>query len=76
MASKEKRIKRETSKLTVLNEEELIRQVELRPILYDKSLKGYRKSALRYQFWKEVSQSIGARGMVQSYSLHIHSILT
>ncbi|XP_055839076.1 putative uncharacterized protein DDB_G0272456 [Episyrphus balteatus] len=57
---KERKPKREPNKLVVINEEDLIRQVEIRPILYDKSLKGYRKSALRHQYWKEIAVSIGS----------------
>ncbi|XP_055920493.1 uncharacterized protein LOC129952090 [Eupeodes corollae] len=57
---KERKPKREPNKLVVINEEDLIRQVEIRPILYDKSLKGYRKSALRHQYWKEIANSIGS----------------
>lgn len=54
------KFKREPNKLVIINEEDLIRQVEIRPILYDKSLKGYRKSALRHQYWKEIANSIGS----------------
>lgn len=57
---KERKTKREPNKLVVINEEDLIRQVEIRPILYDKSLKGYRKSALRHQYWKEIANNIGS----------------
>lgn len=54
--------KRSTSerKLVVLNEEELIRQVFLRPVIYDRSLKGNRKTSLRNQCWKEISEAMDA----------------
>uniref|UniRef100_A0A1A9UDF4 MADF domain-containing protein n=3 Tax=Glossina TaxID=44049 RepID=A0A1A9UDF4_GLOAU len=49
------RKKRSDGKWVVLNEEELIRQVTLRPVLYDRSLKGYRKASSRQQSWLDVS---------------------
>lgn len=59
--NKEKRKKRKSSvKLIVINEEELIRQVSLRPVIYDRSLKTYRKTSLRQQCWKEISQTMDA----------------
>ena len=57
-----KKRKRDPYRLVVINEEQLIRQVEIRPILYDKSLKGYRKSALREESWTEIAITIGATG--------------
>ncbi|XP_075153581.1 uncharacterized protein LOC142227117 [Haematobia irritans] len=54
------RKKRTTSKLVVLNEEELIHQVHLRPILYDRTLKSFRKPSLRQFQWQEVSDIMGA----------------
>ncbi|XP_061392049.1 transcription factor Adf-1-like [Musca vetustissima] len=54
------RKRRSTGKLVVLNEEELIHQVQLRPILYDRTLKSFRKSSLRQMHWQEVSDVMGA----------------
>ncbi|XP_013115953.2 transcription factor Adf-1 [Stomoxys calcitrans] len=54
------RKKRTTSKLVVLNEEELIHQVHLRPILYDRTLKSFRKPSMRLLHWQEVSDAMGA----------------
>lgn len=52
--------RRSSGKLVVLNEEELIQQVHLRPILYDRTLKSFRKSSLRQLHWQEVSNAMGA----------------
>ncbi|KAM7352524.1 uncharacterized protein ACRADG_005003 [Cochliomyia hominivorax] len=56
---KKKRLTSER-KLVVLNEEELIRQVCMRPIIYDRSLKGNRKTSLRNQCWEEISEAMDA----------------
>lgn len=60
MIVKKEKKKRESHKLVIINEEELIRQIEIRPILYDKSLRGYRKSTLRDQSWKEIAGILGS----------------
>lgn len=50
--------KRSQIKLVLLNEEELIQQISMRPVLYDRSLKHYRKTSLRKQCWNEVSKAM------------------
>ena len=45
-----------------INEEQLIKEVKSRPILYDKSLKGYHKLTLREQSWQEVSNILESTG--------------
>lgn len=42
----------------LINEENLIKEVRKRPILYDKSLKGYRKPSTREQSWREVAYAL------------------
>lgn len=57
--NKDKQKKRKsTDKFIVINEEELIKQVSLRPVIYDRSLKAYRKTSLRHQCWKEISETM------------------
>ncbi|XP_037961115.1 transcription factor Adf-1-like isoform X2 [Teleopsis dalmanni] len=58
--SSKTKCQKRSGKLVVLNEEELIRQVAMRPILYDKKMKAYRKSGLRHQHWEEVGNAMGA----------------
>ena len=59
--NKDKQKKRKSAaKHIVINEEELIRQVSLRPVIYDRSLKAYRKTSLRHQCWKEISETMDA----------------
>ncbi|KAF9407480.1 hypothetical protein HW555_012509 [Spodoptera exigua] len=41
-----------------MNEIDLIKEVEKRPILYDKSVSGFNKTKLRDDAWKEVQQSL------------------
>ncbi|KAI8125899.1 Transcription factor Adf-1 [Lucilia cuprina] len=47
-------------KILALNEEELIQQVAMRPVIYDRSLKAYRKTSLRKQCWAQISEAIDA----------------
>lgn len=56
------KIKRESRSFIVINEETLILEVQRRPILYDKALKGYRKPAIREGAWREVSVALGSPG--------------
>lgn len=56
------KIKRESRQFIVINEEKLITEVEERPILYDKALKGYRKPAIRENAWQEVAMNLGSTG--------------
>ncbi|XP_026725355.1 uncharacterized protein LOC113492199 isoform X2 [Trichoplusia ni] len=41
-----------------MNEIDLIKEVEKRPILYDKSVSGFNKTKLRDDAWKEVQESL------------------
>lgn len=43
-----------------INEEELIHQVKLRPELYNRTLKAYKKTGIRHTIWKEVGKILGA----------------
>ncbi|KAG4070791.1 hypothetical protein HA402_011017 [Bradysia odoriphaga] len=54
------KVKREpgTRQFILINEENLIKEVRKRPILYDKSLKGYRKPSSREQSWREVAYAL------------------
>lgn len=56
------KIKRESRQFIVINEEKLITEVQNRPILYDKALKGYRKPAIRESAWLEVANSVQSTG--------------
>ena len=56
------KIKRESRQFIVINEEKLINEVQNRPILYDKALKGYRKPAIREGAWLEVANSLHSSG--------------
>lgn len=47
-----------TRQFILINEENLIKEVRKRPILYDKSLKGYRKPSTREQSWREVAYAL------------------
>lgn len=55
--------KRETRQFIVINEEKLITEVRNRPILYDKSLKGYRKPTIRENAWQEVANMLNSTGI-------------
>lgn len=48
-----------------MNEIDLIKEVEKRPILYDKSVSGFNKTKLRDDAWKEVQQSLHVSGKWQ-----------
>lgn len=52
-----------TRQFIVINEERLISLVQARPILYDKSLKGYRKPTVREHAWHEVAKALSSTGM-------------
>ncbi|KOB73695.1 Transcription factor Adf-1-like protein, partial [Operophtera brumata] len=41
-----------------MNELDLIKEVEKRPILYDKSVSGFNKTKLRDEAWKEVQDAL------------------
>lgn len=56
------KIKRESRQFIVIDEEKLITEVQNRPILYDKALKGYRKPAIREGAWLEVATSLQNSG--------------
>lgn len=56
------KIKRESRSFIVINEEKLILEVQKRPILYDKALKGYRKPVTRENAWQEVSELLQSPG--------------
>lgn len=45
-----------------MNEVDLIKEVEKRPILYDKSVSGFNKTKLRDDAWKEVQESLNVSG--------------
>lgn len=55
--------KRDTRQYIVINEERLINEVQLRPILYDKALKGYRKPTIRELAWQEVATLLESTGI-------------
>lgn len=59
------KIKRESRQFIVINEEKLISEVQERPILYDKALKGYRKPAIRESAWQEVAANLESTGKHQ-----------
>lgn len=54
--------KRDTRQYIVINEERLINEVQRRPILYDKALKGYRKPTIRELAWQEVATLLESTG--------------
>lgn len=54
--------RRDSRQFININEEKLINEVNLRPILYDKALKGYRKPTIRENAWQEVAISVGNTG--------------
>lgn len=45
-----------------MNELDLIKEVEKRPILYDKSVSGFNKTKLRDDAWKEVQEALNVTG--------------
>lgn len=45
-----------------MNEIDLIKEVEKRPILYDKSVSGFNKTKLRDDAWKEVQEALNVSG--------------
>lgn len=45
-----------------MNELDLIKEVEKRAILYDKSVSGFNKTKLRDDAWKEVQESLNVSG--------------
>lgn len=45
-----------------MNEIDLIKEVERRPILYDKSVSGFNKTKLRDDAWKEVQEALNVSG--------------
>lgn len=55
--------KRDTRQYIVINEERLITEVQRRPILYDKALKGYRKPTIRELAWQEVATLLESTGI-------------
>ena len=63
------KIKRESRQFIVINEEKLIHEVQGRPILYDKALKGYRKPAIREGAWLEVASFLQSSGEFLVYLL-------
>lgn len=54
--------KRDSRQYIVINEERLISEVQRRPILYDKALKGYRKPTIREHAWQEVANYLESTG--------------
>lgn len=65
------KVKRESRQFIVINEEKLIGEVQDRPILYDKALKGYRKPAIRESAWQEVAEILESTGKFKSLLLEI-----
>lgn len=62
--------KRDSRQYIVINEERLINEVQRRPILYDKALKGYRKPTIREHAWQEVATLVDSTGnLFLSYSI-------
>lgn len=57
------KIKRESRQFIVISEDRLISEVQDRPILYDKALKGYRKPAIREGAWQEVANACDSTGI-------------
>lgn len=45
-----------------VQEEYLIHQVKLHPVLYDKSLKGYRKPGATDNAWMNIADALGVKG--------------
>lgn len=68
------KIKRESRSFIVINEEKLILEVQKRPILYDKALKGYRKPVTRENAWQDVSELLQSPGKFRGHSNRIESI--
>lgn len=60
------KIKRESRQFIVISEDRLISEVQDRPILYDKALKGYRKPAIREGAWQEVAHNCDSTGILDS----------
>lgn len=54
--------KRDSRQYIVINEERLISEVQQRPILYDRALKGYRKPTIRECAWQEVATMLESTG--------------
>lgn len=46
-----------------VQEEFLIEQVKLHPVLYDKSMKAYRKPGATDSAWSEIAQAFGVKGI-------------
>lgn len=57
--------KRDSRQYIVINEERLISEVQRRPILYDKALKGYRKPTIREHAWQEVATILDSTGTLR-----------
>lgn len=45
-----------------MNEVDLIKEVEKRPILYNKTVSGFNKTKLRDDAWKEVQEALQVTG--------------
>lgn len=65
------KIKKESRHFIVINEEKLISEVQRRPILYDKALKGYRKPAIRETAWQEVADELETTGKLLNSIFHL-----
>lgn len=52
-----------------MNELDLIKEVEKRPILYDKSVSGFNKTKLRDEAWREVNEALNVTGMLHFQKL-------
>lgn len=50
-------------------------EVQKRPILYDKALKGYRKPVTRENAWQEVSELLQSPGKIHPISNRINFVL-
>lgn len=48
-----------------MNELDLIKEVEKRPILYDKSVSGFNKTKLRDEAWRKVNEALNVTGEFQ-----------
>lgn len=60
-----------------MNELDLIKEVESRPILYDKTVSGFNKTKLRDDAWKEVQEALHVSGEFTSVqSLNLTDITT
>lgn len=65
-----------TRQFILINEENLIKEVRKRPILYNKSLKGYRKPSTREQSWREVAYALNCTRKFKIFQLYCCNLST